>query len=58
MWNPVTDNQILPQGVSPMEDQQKKNTKMLLGKDCKVEKIMNLFKDIKNIGKTLDIMDS
>ena len=48
-----TDNQILPRGVTPMEEQQKKfniqsdiKTLTLLGKHCEMEKIMKFLKEI------------
>ena len=52
MWKPDTNKQTLPHGVSvlPMVGHQKnhilKNIRMLLGRDCKVENVMRLLKDI------------
>ena len=49
MWKPETDNQTLPPEVLPMEGQQKKDyiqedIKILLGRDCKLEKVMKFYK--------------
>ena len=51
MQKPDTGNQTLPRGVSPMDEQQKKynigsDIKTLLGKDCKVEKIIKFLRDV------------
>ena len=51
MQKPETNNQILPPGVSPMDNKIKYNIqgdiKTLLERDCKVEIVMKFLKDIK-----------
>ena len=52
IWKPETDNKTLPTRLPQWRDSRKKDNiqdgiRMLLGKDCEVDKIMRLLRDIR-----------